>query len=448
MANSCFDIVFPAARGREVVCRFDGGDLTSDAGLLLVAEADLKLGLTESMAGVISDGRQQGKVRHSVLEMLRERIYAIAGGYEDANDLDILGSDPALKTACGRLAASDGALASQPTISRLENALSERELLRMGIRIAKRVIANLPADTKKVTLDVDDTEDPCHGQQELEFFNGYHGGHCYIPLYVHLTAEDSRQWLLGALLRSGKSCATKGLLAALRIAVRLLRDRFPDVAITVRGDSAFGIWDVMKFCEAMGLGYVLGLNRNKALDRLSTPVQMDTALKYKYEGEGCREYGEFGYKANTWDGERRVIVKSEIPIDRDELNPRFVVTNLTQMTPEEVYAFYCRRGNQENRIKEMKLDLASGRTSCHRFLANQCRLLLHTAACVLMGMLQEALSGTRWAAAQVGTIRLRLLKVGARIVETCRKIWFHLPSSYTEQEIWRHIRRRLAEGAG
>ena len=383
MTDSCFDIVFPAACGREVVCRFDGGDLTSDAGLLLVAEADLKLGLTESMAGVISDRRQQGKVRHSVLELLRERVYAIAGGYEDVNDLD-----------------------------------------------------------------VDDTEDPCHRQQELEFFNGYHGGHCYIPLYIHLTAEDSRQWLLGTLLRSGNSCAAKGLLAALRIAVRLLRDRFPDVAITVRGDSAFGIWDVMKFCEAMGLGYVLGLNRNKALDRLSTPVQMDTALKYKWEGDGCREYGEFGYKAKTWDGERRVIVKSEIPIDRDELNPRFVVTNLTQMTPEEVYAFYCRRANQENRIKEMKLDLASGRTSCHRFLANQCRLLLHTAACALMGVLQEALSGTRWAAAQVGTMRLRLLKVGARVVETCRRIWFHLPSSYTEQEIWRHIRVRLAEGAG
>jgi hypothetical protein len=315
----------------------------------------------------------------------------------------------------------------------------------MGVRLAERVIANLPADTERVVLDADDTDDPCHGQQEFELFNGYYGEHCYKPLYIHLTAQDGRQWLLGALLRPGNSCATKGLLAALRITLRLLRSRFPEVAITLRGDSAFGIWDIMEFCEEMRLDYVLGLNRNKAPDMLSSPTQMDTALKYKYEGEGCREYGEFGYRAKTWDGERRVVVRSEIT--RHELSARFVVASFKHKTPEEVYAFYCQRANQENRIKEMKLDLASGRTSCHRFLANQYRLLSHAAACALMGVLQEALVGTRWAGAQVGTIRLRLLKVGARVMQTCRKIWFHLPTSYTEQDIWRHIHRSLAAGS-
>lgn len=446
MADSFCEALFPAVGGKEVACRFDGGDLTSDAGLLLLREADRKVGLTDRMAAAIRDGRQQSKVVHTIQEMLQERVYAIAAGYEDADDLDDLGKDPALKASCERLPESDGPLASQPTISRLENAVSRSELLRMGVRIAERVIASLPPDTKKVILDVDATEDPCHGQQELEFFNGHYGGHCYLPLYFHLTADDGRQRLLGALLRPGNSKPIGGALAGLRIAVRLLRARFPEVAMVVRGDSAFGIRAVIQFCEKVGLDYVLGLNRNKALDRLSTPVQMDTALKYKWEGNGCREYGEFGYAANTWDGERRVIVRSQVTLH--ELNARFVVTSLKGLTPEELYGLYCGRGNQENRIKEMKLDLSSGRTSCHRFFANQCRLLLHTAACVLMSALQDALKGTRWASAQIGTIRLRLLKVGARVVETCRKIWFHLPSSYTEKDIWRHIHSRLTDGVG
>jgi hypothetical protein len=168
---------------------------------------------------------------------------------------------------------------------------------------------------------------------------------------------------------------------------------------------------------------------------------MDACLKHSWEVDDCREYGEFRYKAGPWRGHQRVVIKAEIT--RGELNPRFVVTSLTGKTPEKVYEFYCGRGEQENRIKEMKLDLGSGRTSCHRFLANQFRLLLHTAACVLMGVLQECLEGTKWARAQVGTIRLKLLKVGARIVETCRKVWVHLPTAFPEKGIWWHLHTRL-----
>jgi hypothetical protein len=194
---------------------------------------------------------------------------------------------------------------------------------------------------------------------------------------------------------------------------------------------------VVDFCDDMGIGYILGMKGNNVLHSLSAAVQMDACLKYKWEGSGCREYGAFAYKAGSWRYSRQVVVKAEIT--RGELNPRFVLNSLADMSAEECYEFYCARGEQENRIKEIKLDLASGRTSCCRFLANQFRLLLHTAACVLMGVLVEAAAGTRWAKAQIATLRTRLLKVGARVVETTRKIWFHMPSSFPEQETWYRI---------
>lgn len=437
MDNTCVDLVFPGVGGREVCARWDGGDITSDAGLLLVSAADARLGLTETMAACISDPRQQSKVDHTRLDMTRERVFAISQGCEDANDLDTFGSDPALMTACGRLPSSGDQLASQPTISRFENMPSSKDLVRMGEMMAERVICQLADRTKRVIIDVDPTDDPCHGQQELEFFNGHYGKHCFLPVYFHITGDDGRQRILGSILRPGNSSATKGLKSALRIAVRLLRKYLPDVEIILRADSAFGVCEVIDLCEDLGIEFVVGIKGNSVLHALSAPVQMDACLKYRWEGNGCREYGDVGYKAGSWRRARRVVIKAEIT--RGELNPRFVVTSLGKMSTQQVYQFYCARGEQENRIKEIKLDLSSGRTSCHRFLANQFRLLLHTAACILMSVLQDALARTRWAKAQVGTVRVRLLKVGARIVETTRKIWFHLPSSFPEQDAWRRM---------
>lgn len=442
MIDSTLELDFPAVRSKAIVGRFDGGEVTSDAGVMLLRDADRKMGLTELMAGLATDRRQPGKVTHPIEEMIRERVYAIGLGYEDANDLDLLGSDPALKSACGKLP-SENDLASQPTISRLENSITRKDLLEMGMGIAETVVASLPRRTKRVILEVDVSDDPCHGQQEFEFFSGYYDEHCYLPLYVHITGGDGRRRLIAALLRHGKAYVTHGLFGILSRVVGVLRDRFPKLKVILRADGSFGVEDVISWCEGNDVDYVLGLSTNKKLAELSTPTQMDAALKYKWEGDGCREYGEFGYQAKTWARERRVIVKAEIT--GGELAPRYVVTNLAR-SPRRVYEFYCRRGDQENRIKEMKLDLASGRTSCHRFLANQFRLLLHTAACVLMGTLQEALEGTQWAKAQIGTIRTRLLKVGARVVETCRKIWFHLPTSFPEKEAWVQAHRRLLSG--
>lgn len=443
MKTTCPELTFPSVGGHDVAVRYDGGDITSDAGLLLVSVADKKLGLTKAIAGCITDQRQQSKVTHSYLDMICERIYAIASGYEDANDLDTLGSDPALKTACGVLPSTGKDLASQPTISRLENTPRSKELLQASVAVARKVIEQLPAETSRVIIDVDPTVDPAHGQQEFEFFNGHYNTHCFLPMHIHITGDDGRQRILASVLRPGNSAATKAVRSMLRIAIRLVRQRLGGVKIILRADSAFGVCDVLDFCEDIKIDYILGIKANNNLHFLSVPVQMDACLKYGWEGNGAREYGEFDYQAGSWRRDRRVVVKAEIT--QGELNPRFVVTNL-ELSLREAYEFYCARGNQENRIKEIKLDLSSGRTSCHRFLANQFRLVLHTAACVLMGVLQEALAGTKWARAQVGTLRLRLLKVGARVVQSCRRIWFHLPSSFPEQESWQHMHQALTFG--
>lgn len=437
MNNTTLDLVFPAVGGREVVSRNDGGDITSDAGLLLISLADKKLRLSQAMSDCITDNRDQDKVVHSKLEMTRERIYAICQDYEDANDLDTLRHDPALKVVCERLPKTGDALASQPTISRFENMPGGKSQVRMAESMAHRVISRLADDTSQVIIDVDPTVDPAHGQQELELFNGHYGCHCFLPIMIHITGDDGVQKIIASVLRPGNSGATKGLKSILKIAVRLLRKRVPNARIILRGDSAFGVCDVLDFCEDMGIDYILGMKANNPLHVLSSHVQMDACLKYKWEGNGTREYGSVSYKAGTWKHPRRVVVKAEIT--QGELNPRFVVTSLVNLNDEQAYEFYCARGEQENRIKEMKLDLNSGRTSCHSFLANQFRLLLHTAACMLMGVLQESLAGTRFAKAQIGTLRSRLLKVGARIVESARKIWFHLPSSFPAQDAWRRM---------
>ncbi|MCC6442452.1 MAG: IS1380 family transposase [Armatimonadetes bacterium] len=443
MKSSGSDLRFPALAGREVVARFDGGPLTSDAGLVWVAQADRKLGVTEALAGGIVDRRQAGKVKHRLEEILRERVYALLAGYPDANDLTYLREDPALQVACGQRPGEESRLASQPTVSRFENGVGSKEALRMGLGLAERVMAQLPEEARAVTLDVDATDDECHGQQEGEAFNAYYDEHWYLPLYRHVTDGQGRQRLLGTLLRPGNAAATKGLFGLLWRAVKRLRRRFPEVQLLLRADSGFGVASVMAWCEAHGIDYLLGLRSNQRLQTLSTPIQMDAALTYRWAGDGCKEYGEFRYKAGSWPKKRRVIVQAEIP--RGALNPRYVVTNL-EGDPEDLYERYCVRGDRENRTKAMKLGLDSGRTSCHRFGANQGRLLLATAACVGMSLRQERLQGTRWATAQVATVRLRLLKVGTSIMTTCRKMGVHLPMAYPDQDPWEQLFRKLLPG--
>jgi hypothetical protein len=444
--DTLLDLRFPAVKGKAVVARFDGGDITSDSGVLLLSAADRKIGLTKALSEAIMDKRQSSKVRHGQQTLLSERTYAVGQGYEDANDLDTLCSDPALKLSCGYAPESDPALASQPTLSRFENRVDKKDLIRMGEALARCVVKQLPWGTRRVVLDIDAMEDPCHGQQQFEFFNAYYDSHCFLPLLLFVTDERGRQRLMGVLLRSGKA-GNSGVSWLIRKAVAILRERFPALEIVLRADAGFGNDKVLRQCDKLKLSYSLCVSANRRLHALSTSIQMQACCKYTFEKaswheEGvCREFGTIQYKAGSWDKKRTVIVKAEIT--QGKLNPRFVVTNIGEDDPEKAYGFYCARGDRENRIKEFKLDLAGGRTSCHRFLANQFRVILHAAATVLIGVIQEATAGTEWAKAQAATIRLHLLKVGARIVETSRRIWMHLSSSYPNQSAWLKIHQKL-----
>jgi Transposase DDE domain. len=439
MSDSLFEMQFPAVARRSVECRFDGGEITSDAGLLMLSSADRKLRLSERLAEQIVDTREAGKVRHEVADLLRERIFAIAAGYEDANDLDDLCRDPALLLCCGKLLGQT--LASQPTLSRFENAVEPKDLFCLAETLAWIVVGQLPADTRSVVLDVDASDDPCHGQQELEFFNGYYDTHCYLPLYLHVTGDDGVQRLMASLLRPGNAGAKLGLFGMLRTAMRLLRKRFPAAAITLRADSAFGDGEVLDFCDKHGLAYTLALKGNKRLERVTAWIAEQVFADCKTLGTDQKEFISFTYQAESWERARRVVAKVETV--NGKLNVRYVLTSRPSQKPERVYQYYCERGDRENRIKEMKVDLVAGRTSCHRFWANQFRLILHAAACVLWRALQDALTGTCWANKQIGTLRLMLVKIGARVVQSCRRIWLHLPTSCPHQGLWRYLHGRL-----
>ena len=446
MSNSTLSLEFPSVNGKQVVAQYDGGSITSDTGFLLLGEANRKLGLAAAMAAAIADKRQSSKVSYDIETLLKERMLGIALGYEDANDLDCLRSDPALKIACGRAPQTGRDLASQPTISRLENALDSKDLYRMALALAERVVAQLPAGTKKVILDIDETEDPCHGQQELKFFNAHYGTYCYLPLVLYVTDETGRHRIMTVALRPGKT-NTRGAGGIIKRAVGLLRTRFPNIGIELRADALYGNDEILRCCDHLGIEYTLGLVGNTRLKTLTLGTQHDARIQYEQTREmsecsACQEFATIKYKANPWDKERTVIVKAEVTKarkDDHQLNMRYVVTNRAYGSPQEGYHHYCQRGDIENRIKEYNLDLSGGRTSCHRFLANQCRVLLHAAAAVLMSVLQEAAQSTRWAVAQAGTFRLRLLKVGARICETVRRVWIHVSTSFPDQQAWQTI---------
>jgi hypothetical protein len=442
MNSSQTRLEFPAVSGKEVIACFDGGDLTSDGGLLLLKEADRKFGITDALVSEAGDQRQQGKVKHALAEMIRARVYGVALGYSDCNDMDFLRHDPALKVSCGRTPSGE-ALASQPTYSRMENAISARDLKQMFLSVGRVVLEQVPADTEEVILEVDATDDPCHGQQQLQLFNGYYDKHCYVPLLVHLVEPSGRRHLLFALLRPGNASSGKGLFGTMREAIRLVRERLgKKVRIVVRADSGFGSGKFMDFLTSQKVDFVLGLPKNVTLSEKAIPAHMRAAVAYRFKGNGYRVFDEFRYIAKkNWTVERRVVVKVEIT--QGELNPRYVVTSLEGGSAQDIYGFYCARGEQENRIKEFKLDMDSGRTSCSRFDANRFRLLTHTAAYALLNGVRGLLSETEWKNTQMGILRLRLLKVGARVVESARKVWFHLPTSYPNQREWEYLFEKL-----
>lgn len=445
-------VLFPDLSSKPVHVVFDEDELSSDGGGLLLKAADEELGLTEALAACLRDGREPGKVKHSLEEALRQRVFGMALGYPDANDATRLAHDPIHKLLLGRDPIEGERLASQPTISRMENGVGRAELFQLSQTLVETVLRRhkrrLGGKAKKIILDFDPTDDRTHGQQEFSFFHGYYDSYCYLPLVGTVQfGKEKKQHLLCSVLRPGNACAHEGFVAIASRILEHVRSVFPKARIVVRLDGGFGAPPVLDFLEEAGVEFVVGLGNTKPLKRKAGKAMAEARRRFRKTGDTQQVYGETAHKTKTtWPHNRRVVFKTEVvchPDREPKNNMRFVVTNLKR-TPKNVYRFYCERGDAENRIKELKNDLAMDRTSCTRFLANQFRVLLTTAAYVLMQEVQMKARHSEYAHAQVGTLRDRLMKIAVRVVVSVRRIVVHMAREFPGQPAW--VRVALASG--
>jgi hypothetical protein len=440
-------VLFPDLFSKPLCTQFDERHGSSDGGAILLKACDAALELSRRLAGCLADRRQVGKVEHTVRDLLRQRLFGIACGYADGNDAARLGSDPIHKLLLDRDAITGAMLASQPTLSRFENAARRADLYRMGEALAECVIERhrrrLGRRCKHLAIDLDPTDDPTHGGQQLTFFNGHYNTWCYLPVAGFVTFNhEPEQYLLSYVLRPGNAPATRGAIGILRRLLERLRKAFPRARVLVRLDGGFAASEIFDFLEAEGCDYVVAMAKNKRLAPRAARLMGTARRRSRRTGETAHVYGETHYAARRWSKKRRVIIKAEVvrhPGREPKMNPRFVVTNL-KGSPRRLYEkIYCARAEIENRIKELHHGLEIDRTSCPRFLANQLRVLLTAAAYVLMQELRRRAAGTRLARAQVSTLRERLLKLGARIERSVRRIVVHLPHSCPYQSEWPRI---------
>jgi len=435
--------------GKQITAAFDGGELSSDGGVILLAEADRRLGLTSALSAVVCDPRDQSQIHHQLVTMLGQRVYQIGCGYEDCNDADDLRSDWALKTVLGRRPKSDRDLASQPTLSRFENFVSRTDLRRMAEVFIDLFVARYATEQEcQIILDFDATDDETHGQQQFAEFHGHYKHHCYLPLLVTAQVDEGPQELLLTMLRPGRADAASYTVAILERLIPRLRQACPKARFLFRADGGFARPAIYDWCEdkANRVDYEINLPQNPVLKQLAAPYLHDVHTIYEETGEWHRRFGEEQYQASTWPHPRRVVIKAEVTLNnkgewRD--NPRFVVTNLSLPRARDLYEHYGDRGEMENRIKELKNQLKIDRTSCHRFVANQLRVLLHAAAFVLHCELRRELHDTPLEQAQVETLQRKLLKLGVRVQETARRIWLHFSSSCPLQYLWPLLLERL-----
>jgi len=427
---------FPAVKKRTVSASFTGGEVTSDGGIALLRQTDRRLGLTKALAKVLPDPRDPDRIEHPLLALVRQRIYGLAQGYEDLNDHDTLRHDLAWQTAVER----DRPLASSPTLCRLENRADRQVAWAVHEVIVEQFIASFAQPPTELTLDFDATDDRVPGQQEGRFFHGYYGDYCFLPLYVFCGEQ-----LLVSYLRPANIDAARHAWAVLKLLVVRLRQAWPKVKIIFRGDSGFCRWRMLRWCEAHRVGYLVGLAKNPRVLGLAQGFIEQAQADYQAQPQKQRLFGEVKYRAETWDKERRVLVKAE-HTDKGS-NPRFVATNLEGEAQALYDRVYCARGEMENRIKEQQLGLFADRTSCHGWWANQFRLLLSSCAYVLLERLRAlVLAGTELARAQVSTIRLKLLKIGAVVLRNTRRVRLLLSSSYPYQAIFSQVVKALGSG--
>ena len=433
---------FTRVKRQQVVADFNGGRLSTDAGVLLLREVDQQIGLLDAINDCIPDPRDPRFTIHEQREMLAQRIFSLALGYEDLNDQQTLRDDPALQVAAQKAPDPDDPLASPSTLCRLENRVAGKALVKLSQVLVEQFLAAHTTPPSEIILDFDATDDPVHGQQEKRFYHGYYRHYCFLPLYVFCGGH-----LLVALLRPSKIDGAKYARAITKLLVERIRQQWPDVKIVIRGDGGFCRWRLMRWCDSHGVDYVFGIGKNKVLERRIAPLMEQAEAAFALTGQKQRLFGETDYAAGTWDRSWRVIMKAE----RLEAGPnrRFVVTTLTD-SPQSLYDNqYTPRGDMENRIKEQQLMLFADRTSCHDFLANQFRLLLSSFAYVLLHALRRLyLAGTDLATAQVHRIRLTLLKLAARVTVSVRRIVLHCASSYPYQALFRTVAATLLPPPG
>jgi hypothetical protein len=449
-------LLFPDMFSKPSVVQFDQRQGSSDGGAILLKAAERRYGLIGGLAGCLEDKRQAGKIEHSLRELLAQRVFSIACGYPDANDSARLGADPIHKMLLDRDPVTGLDLASQPTLSRFENSVGPRELYRMGEALATSVIERhaqrLRNRARLVTIDLDPTDDPTHGAQQLSFFNGHYDTWCYLPVMGFVSFNDeAEQYLCAAVLRPGNATAPAGAVGILRRLLMIVREFFPGVRIRIRLDGGFAHPALLDFLDAEPkLEYVVAMAKNAVLER-----KTEEAMQYARALSGITRqtehvYDEVNYAARSWKRERRVLLKAEVVYGEGKEpkdNPRFVITNMAQ-SPQWLYEkVYCLRGDIENRIKELHA-LEIGRTSCSRFWANQFRVLLTAAAYILMQELRLRAAGTNCARAQVWTLRERLLKLGARVVVSVRRMVLHLPASFPFLPAFRKVALALGASPG
>jgi hypothetical protein len=427
---------FPACKRRKVEAEFSGGDVTSDGGILLLRQVDRRLGLTAAVSKFLKDPRDPNKVVHKLHDLVRQRVFGLALGYEDLNDHQTLRDDPGFQAGVDRVER----LAGSSTLCRWENQADKDIFWGFHNLMVDQLIASFSSPPKELILDFDATDDPVHGKQDGRFFHGYYDSYCFLPLYVFCGDQP-----LVAYLRPANIDGAKHTGAMLKWLVGRLRKMWPQVKIIFRGDSGFCRHILLGWCERNGVNYIIGLAKNNRLRNMSKDVLDEAALLYEQTEEKQRLFSDFMYAAGSWKRERRVILREEHSWKGS--NPRFVVTDLEGDGQELYEQGYCARGEMENRIKEQQLFLFADRTSCHDWWANQFRLFLSTMAYMLLETMRRiGLHGTEMAQAQCDTIRLKLLKIGAVIIRNTRRVRFMLSSRYPHQELFGLLVARFQSG--
>jgi hypothetical protein len=416
--------------------RFDGGQVTSDGGLPWIVEAETALGVCAALAAQVPEWRRGG-VRHSLERLVRQRVFQIACGYEDQDDADTLRRDPLFKLACGRLPVSEPDLASQPTLSRLENAVDRHAVEHLAGSLADLYIRERarPGRPTRIVLDLDGTDDPAHGEQEGVAYHGHYRQHMYHPLLIF---DGETGHLITAVLRPGNVHGSRFVVLVLRRLLRKVRAQWPAIPVEIRADSGFAVPRLYAWCEANGVDYTIGLIPNATLEARAAPLLADAHAQSAAQDDGkVRLAGETAYQAGSWPIPRRVVFKAEILVKGP--NTRFVVTTRTD-DPLALYDWYVDRGEAENWIKDFKNALAADRLSDHRFWANAFRLLLHAAAFWLLDQLRRWLLSAQAARLQLDTLRLRVIKIGGWVRErtdfAIPDICVHLASHHPGLALW------------